>query len=82
MKEFILHARMGNDEGEKEQAHIKLKPQGFRNFMRSKEIRDPGLVDRLFKAVDCDRNGEVCSPLTVPISTFLVYISLIYDQIS
>lgn len=59
MKEFILHARMGNDEGEKEQAHIKLKPQGFRNFMRSKEIRDPGLVDRLFKAVDCDRNGEV-----------------------
>ena len=59
MKEFILHARMGNTGDNKEQAQIKLNPQGFRNFMRGKQIRDPGLVERLFKAVDCDRNGEV-----------------------
>eukprot|EP00656_Telonema_subtile_P039493 TRINITY_DN4459_c0_g1_i2.p1 TRINITY_DN4459_c0_g1~~TRINITY_DN4459_c0_g1_i2.p1 ORF type:complete len:186 (-),score=63.63 TRINITY_DN4459_c0_g1_i2:62-619(-) len=58
MKEFMLHARTeGAAPPSSHEARVNC--QGFRNFFKKKEIRDTELVDRLFRATDLDRNGQV-----------------------
>jgi len=57
MKDFIKHARIEGATGDGQDVNI--GPQGFRNWMHSNQVRDMFLVDRVYKAADVDKSGQV-----------------------
>jgi len=57
MKDFIKHARIEGATGDGQD--VSIGPQGFRNWMGSCQVHDMFLVDRLYKAADVSKDGEV-----------------------
>ena len=57
MKDFIKHARIEGAVGDGQD--VAIGPQGFRNWMNTAQVYDMFLVDRLYKAADVSKDGQV-----------------------